>query len=391
MSSLTGYAKSLKEIVRQKAPFIFAVFLLAVFSLYAGVIFKSIQYLLVAFFLTIILQMFFLINKSYALYVVRTCLLICICFEWVFGRMNKIREANDPVEINDNWFIKDPVLGFKLSPGLCASKAMLLQGNDTIYNVTYSSDQYGRRILNGDSTQALKNRHAVFLGCSFTFGHGLPENQTFPVQFQNVRNNFEIYDYGFEAYAPNQVALQFKPGLDLINKTTVSQDTGIAVYTFINDHLDRVYGGSIYLSYAPNTPDVFVNNNQIEIRPRSHGQIRKAKLLNNIQTLKHFNFNFYYPGTTEFYKRFASIVNYCALKYKESFPNGTFYTVIYPVKDPDLAWLKFLDPSIVVIRVPLPSDYEKNQRNYLLDPNYDQHPTGALNKYYANYISKFIK
>jgi hypothetical protein len=111
--------------------------------------------------------------------------------------------------------------------------------------------------------------------------------------------------------------------------------------------------------------------------------------LYNTQTLRYFNFNYYYPGTDAFRKRFADLLNYSAKQYRQKF-RGKFYVAIYPTKNNDLSWTAFLDPSITLIKVPLPADYDSNLKNYLLSPEFDLHPRVLLNSYYVNYISNYI-
>jgi hypothetical protein len=314
---------------------------------------------------------------------------ICICFEAFFGRLNKLRESNEPSEVNDMYVIPDPILGFKFSPGALFKNDMLVHKKDTIFNVCYSSDEYGRRIVPQDSSGFQKTKHAIFVGCSYTFGHGLSDKETIPFLFEKKCKNYQPYNFGFEAYAPNQIAWQFDPESNIINNKNVLQDSGVAIYTFINDHLSRVYGGTLYLNYAPGTPEVYLKNDSLIVTKRDKWQLRKAKFLYNTQTLKYFNFNYYYPESAGYFKRFADLLNYSAKQYHQKF-KGNFYVAIYPTKNNELRWTAFLDPSIKLIRVPLPDDYDSNLKNYLLSPEYDLHPTGLLNRYYVNYISKYI-
>lgn len=380
------YLQSLSNLLRKKAVFIFVVFLWASWLLFTGIIFKSILYLALLFFATVILQFLFLIEKSYFIYLVRACLVIGICFEAFFGKLNKNLEAKEATEILDRFTVNDPKLGFKFSENVCAAKAMLIYGDDTIYNVTYSSDAYGRRIISTDT--AHKSKHAIFLGCSYTFGHGLPERETIPFMFEKMRPTYESFNYGYEAYGPNQMAWQFSPSSNLINKNNIPQDSGIALYTYIDDHLCRVYGGSFYLQYCPTTPEVYIRNDSLVIARRSKMQLLKAKVFNKIQTLKYFDFNSYYPDSDEFYKRFADILNYSARQYYQKF-KGKFYVGIYPGNSV-LRWTKWLDASITLVKVPPPPDFKSNQKKYFISPKFDQHPSVFLNRYYVNYISKFI-
>jgi len=269
-----------------------------------------------------------------------------------------------------------------------------ISGSDTVYDVYYSSDEYGRRWSKEsipDSTGKKNNlvkKHAIFLGCSFTFGDGLNDSSTFPDIFEYFHPAFKSYNYGVTGYAPNQICLLFDEGINTLNNYAVPEDSGFCIYTFIDDHLNRVYGNSEYLNRGERTPDVCVNNNKLIVKKRPRILIHISRFLNNSETMKYFRLTTSYPESDEFYKRFADLINYMAVKYRKIKPHGEFYVGLYPGNAHDTSWVKFLDKNITVLNIPPPIDFETNLSSYIIEG--DVHPTKKLNSYYTKEISKFI-
>jgi hypothetical protein len=230
------------------------------------------------------------------------------------------------------------------------------------------------------------NKHILLLGCSFTFGEGLPYHETIGYDFETALKKYNAYNYGIIGSGPHQFALLFKPGIDIINKTAVRQDSGFAIYTYVDDHLNRVYGGSRYLSYGSSSPDVYVENNELIAKKRSGFAFWLNSYSNKSQLLQYFNVAATYPKSEDFYRRFAGIINYTASKYWALYPGNKFLVGLYPAFAQDTAWVKYLDKNIKVIPVPLPADYHQNPAKYHISMKYDIHPSKYFNQYYVNYI-----
>ncbi|MES2645362.1 MAG: hypothetical protein V4717_00700 [Bacteroidota bacterium] len=390
MIRLANYFKLLFSFLKDRGVLNFFLLGFCILIMYKG--YDQMKYYLIILLLaSLAVQYIFLLRKSYVFYLLRFGLITALLFEIFFGYLNKKNAVIEPTTITDNWYIKDSVLGWKFNRNQTNIKSILVNGNDTIYNVSYSSDSVGRRIDIEDSNVNVKTKHAIFLGCSYTFGLGLNNDATFPSLFQQKEGEYQSYNYGFSGYGPHQVALLFSQGADVINKRTVHQDSGFALYSYMADHPTRVYGGSSYIPWGGTSPDVYIENDQLLIKQRSKFRNRVINLFNISATLKYFDVQYYYPNTENFAKRFADIINYSANQYWENFPAGNFYVGLYPQIQNEYTWLKYLNKKIKVIEVPLPPDYLKNSAAYLIDPVYDPHPTKKMNDFYIDYITKNMK
>lgn len=73
-----------------------------------------------------------------------------------------------------------PELGYRLRPGLRALPGRMRRGGATVYDVTYSTHDTGWRASDGAGSSG---GVALFLGDSYTFGHGLKDEETLPSRF----------------------------------------------------------------------------------------------------------------------------------------------------------------------------------------------------------------
>jgi hypothetical protein len=94
----------------------------------------------------------------------------------------------------------------------------------------------------------------LFFGGSFTFGEGVAAGETLPCAFQALSaGEFRAYNYGKSAFGPGQLYWILKTGEFMDSGI---QPEGIAVYSFISDHVPRTVGelskitsGGLYMDY----------------------------------------------------------------------------------------------------------------------------------------------
>lgn len=149
-------------------------------------------------------------------------------------------EAAEPA-FHENWsgdvlMLPDPDLGYRFRH-LATARHRMVQGDKTLVDVTYSLDENGRRITPGVTDTA--TRFLLFLGDSFTFGLGVAGDQTLPARVAAQAPGYRAYNYGVCGYGPAHVLLLLKKeGL----RAQVPERRGLAIYTFIDDHVNRLIG-----------------------------------------------------------------------------------------------------------------------------------------------------
>ncbi len=105
-----------------------------------------------------------------------------------------------------------------------------------IYKTRYTTDEKSRRFILNKIQKGPNKRNAIFLGCSFTWGTGLADDETFSYYFSRFRENFNVYNLGIYSAGANDILddLRIYERFNDISKTG-----GIVVYTALNDHIER--------------------------------------------------------------------------------------------------------------------------------------------------------
>ncbi len=147
--------------------------------------------------------------------------------------------AGDPVGINQEYYLQDPILGYKPAPNTVARHTETYEDR-RIYSVTYVIDGLGRRDTPVDCPSS-RTKFLLFFGDSNTFGDGLEQKQTLPYDAGRLAPGYQPYNYGFSGWGPAQM-------LDILKtrdiKSEVKPREGYAIFFFIEDHIARVIGGS---------------------------------------------------------------------------------------------------------------------------------------------------
>lgn len=132
------------------------------------------------------------------------------------------------------WIAEHSLVGyaFRGPVDLLASATI---GDEVIYNsVPYRIDYLSRRRC-GEDPRA--TRHALFFGGSYAFGEGLTNNETLGCQFQTLSEGlYESTTVAMMGWGPGQALVQL--GVDALF-ADIEQHSGVAVFSFISDHIYR--------------------------------------------------------------------------------------------------------------------------------------------------------
>ena len=389
-----NYFKNLKELLKDKAITNTVLLIIALTSLFLTRKFcvdTGLFYLWFVFISSYVIQTFLLLKKSYVFYVFRVVMVFLIAIQayWIY---DGYRRAT----------IKTDYFGSMIMSSEYTPHGLVHNDNDTIFNVIYRCDDWKRRIPETrgevkDTSNIENKKHAIFVGCSFTAGYGLDNSSTFPFLFEQLNPEYKSYNYGSNGYGTHNIALLFDSGSNVINKSLIKEKDGFMLYTYITDHLDRVYGTSDYLSWAPTTfvHNVHIDHDSLVIKelPVWHRFLVVIihKITNRIALFRYLNVQLNYPRSEKFYRRFADIVNYIAKKYWEINPLGDFYVAIYPywTTNDTLIWTNYLSPSIKVLKMNPPADFYERLDEYTIWS--DGHPAKLLNEYYINKVNELIR
>jgi hypothetical protein len=364
------------------------------FILIYGLDIFLVNYLLITLFSIFCFQIFV---SLFFLYYIKLFLIIVLLLELISVKIVSYRLENktDQISITNDKIIPtlyDSIIGHRFKPNIDVKINRIKKNGDTVCSIEYTSDKYNRRIsshLNSFDSTIISKKFLVSIGCSFTFGENISYEHSLSGIIQNTfRNTYKVYNYGCYGYGPHQISLLFEcPGIGTLIKNNVHEEQGVFLYSYIHDHLNRVYGGSDYLIYGSSSPDVYVSKNKLIIKKRSQSHLRLNYLISKINICKVFGVKLSYPTNEGFYRRFASIINYIYTKSQKIKPNSTFILLIYPRQDLDLNWIEFLNRNIIVKKIGVPNDFSLHK--YTTYP--DGHPNFIQNQFVFNKIKSKLK
>ena len=146
-----------------------------------------------------------------------------------------------------------PVLGWAPEPGR-RYQAKKTRGEEVLYDVYYTIDENGFRL-----TPPPKQEDApaiLFTGCSFTFGEGLNDEESYPYKVsQRLDGQYKICNLAYSGYGAQQTLANIREGL---YKKALGKSKPLAVvHLSIPDHPNRAVGA---LSWGQRAPRFFVGS-----------------------------------------------------------------------------------------------------------------------------------
>ncbi len=118
------------------------------------------------------------------------------------------------------------------------SSSRFNRGKETflVYDVQVTIDKFGRRLSRAARSELNSDRHLVLMGCSYTFGDGINDDETLAWQINQIQSTFEAYNNGVGGTGPNDALWRVTHGgmLDGLHSKK-----GVAVYTFIESQMPR--------------------------------------------------------------------------------------------------------------------------------------------------------
>jgi lysophospholipase L1-like esterase len=229
----------------------------------------------------------------------------------------------------DGFFVTDPVAGYTIHPSW-NSRSTLTVGGKVVYDVTYGTDEFGRRrVPNAPRSPA---RTVVFFGCSLTFGVGLPDDQTLPALLQAHWADTEVVNYAAGGYGTQQV-LALLTERDL--RKEVHAPVKLGVYVFFPDHVRRTIGSmAVYNGWGAQMPHYVLESDHV-VR---HGNFTTGRLgtallyevlgLSPLATA----FGLDLPrGTTQAHLDLtARIIEEAAAAFRSNFPGSELLVLMHP-------------------------------------------------------------
>lgn len=285
------------------------------------------------------------------------------------------------------YYDADDVLGYVPVRSVDA-RVQLSIGGVPIHDVNYATDAYRRRItpLLDDSA---REKFALFFGGSFVFGFGLDGHETLPAHFGNEAPTYRPYNYGFSGYGPQHMLAKLR---ETPLRDEVREETGIAVYVLIEDHVRRAIGSMrVATSWGGSHPHyvkedgVFIRKgNMITGRPLTsllYGFLSQSRFLarRNID-MPPWRHSGHYRFTVE-------LIAAARDTFRDTFESDEFYVLVYPSTTNMNVFTKHLEELGIEVL-----DYSSLPNLIGQDHWFsrDGHPKGATNEAVAKAIAAHI-
>lgn len=175
---------------------------------------------------------------------------VFLVFEGALTVKERLAQGNSPnvaKQLPKELHGRHPVLGAAPEPNGRYAAAST-RGEEVLYSVHYTIDDNGYRI-----TPPPKNSDApaiLFTGCSFTFGEGLEDPESYPYRVaEKLKNQFRICNLAFSGYGPHQTLASLQEGY---YRRTLGDSKPIAVvHLALPDHPNRAVGALSWGQRAP--------------------------------------------------------------------------------------------------------------------------------------------
>lgn len=244
-----------------------------------------------------------------------------------------------------------------------------------IYDVGYSVFEPGFRYTKGNENS---DNIYIFLGCSFTFGGGLEDNETLPYYFSSSMNfKNGVLNFALAGKATNTVLNIFNH--DIAASFIGQRNVKRFIYGLMQDHLYRNFNVSCY-----GANDNWIYKSGKWIRTKQPFGIFKIIFARSYifqkivdPKIEQYNKNFYEDYLLENFKEIDKII---IEKY-----NSKLTIIIWPdvfLNERLLKGLKELNIDIII----LPEYF--NSEEYKIKDN--RHPNAKANKEIANILMKHL-
>jgi hypothetical protein len=156
-------------------------------------------------------------------------------------RQDHLLEEGGSTPDIDNWINNDEVRGYAPAKNARVSSIATL-GHEKIYDVIYTTDQYGLRVsphdLDKSPASANNSENMVFFGCSCTFGEGVQDNETWPYLVEEKSGGkYKSYNFAMEGYGPHQMLRMLETGF--IDTVHFDKKPKVAIYLALPQHIIR--------------------------------------------------------------------------------------------------------------------------------------------------------
>lgn len=287
----------------------------------------------------------------------------------------------------------DAFLGFVLKNNYTYRAWKRNTRGETIYDVMYTTDAFGRRIMASESGSISHGEanHFLLFGDSYTFGEGLADQDTLHYFLEKNTAGYRIYNYAVHGYGPQAMLAKLEQGR---LPAEVPEKNGIAVYVYLENHIYRLIG-STKTPWVNEQPyySLDATGNVVHTGNFWNGKPIRTFLYDAYERLYHRSAllhltKLHFPIVlhTRDIDLMTAVIDASKRRYQEQF-RGRFYVLIHPLTErtPDIQGLvsELRSRGIAVIEPPI-----ADKPSYRIPRDF--HPTGTVNRLIARYVLEYL-
>jgi hypothetical protein len=260
----------------------------------------------------------------------------------------------------------------------------LTHRRETICNVVYTINSTGHRVV---SPPPATGPTLVLLGCSYTFGFGLADEDTLEARLQSCRPDLKIYNLAAGGYGTHQMLANLESGRV---EQICAEAPRYVLYQMIPDHVRRAAGRT---SQHWHSPQYRLLDGRA-VRSGFLDDARVGTLLRKVAWKSRLFSELIAPHLTTAadLELGVQLVRQLAEEVERRFPDCEFHVLLWtpaqdPLSQPLAARLRESRVSLHLLEQFAPETHRQGP-GYALP--YDGHPTGLANVQIANFICHHI-
>ncbi len=223
------------------------------------------------------------------------------------------------------------ILGHTPRPNVTSGARLTVDG-ELVFDYTYRTDAFRRRITPDSLSDTTREEAVVFFGDSYTFGEGVNDDETLPNQVARLRPDVAIYNYAFSGYGPNHMLARLE---SMNTRAEVPEPRVVGVYVFIPNHVRRVIGAFSVISWSRHSPYYVLGEDGLPTRLGSF-QGERPQLtgwydyFKGDHVLQYARIDFPPCLSARHHAVTEAIIAQASERFSAQFDGGEFYVVLYP-------------------------------------------------------------
>lgn len=223
------------------------------------------------------------------------------------------------------------------------------------------------------------------MGCSYTYGRLLKDNETFGSILSDYTNK-SVYNWGISSTSPREILylLQHKDIISKLIKDENSDKVEYVIYTFISDHIFRLYYN--LAEYSP----IYKLKNNTELVYKKNSIYNATFFSREIQKIKYY-FSSDEDKNNLFYIYINSIDKEIKKNFKYKNKETKFIILVYG-DNSIIDWDKIskIDDNIIIVKITDIIETNIDDDKYVIS-KYDCHPNAQAWNLIVPALMKYIE